>query len=135
MIKRIKLRFLILATVSLLVLLGIIVAGMNLMNYRSVVRESDAVLSVLAGNGGSFPELSDTDSTPDGELSAHGSDEKNAPPDGIKPPQASTDPGKVTVYIFRPECRPRYRLSRAISLSRSTPPAALSRQMSAALHR
>ena len=57
MIKRIKLRFLILATVSLLVLLGIIVAGMNLMNYRSVVRESDAVLSVLAGNGGSFPEL------------------------------------------------------------------------------
>ena len=32
MIKRIKLRFLILATVSLLVLLGIIVAGMNLMN-------------------------------------------------------------------------------------------------------
>lgn len=94
MIKRIKLRFLILATVSLLVLLGIIVAGMNLMNYRSVVRESDAVLSVLAGNGGSFPELSDTDSTPDGELSAHGSDEKNAPPDGIKPPQASTDPGK-----------------------------------------
>lgn len=34
MIKRIKLRFLILATVSLLVLLGIIVAGMNLMNYR-----------------------------------------------------------------------------------------------------
>ena len=47
MIKRIKLRFLILATVSLLVLLGIIVAGMNLMNYRSVVRESDAVLSVL----------------------------------------------------------------------------------------
>ena len=109
MIKRIKLRFLILATVSLLVLLGIIVAGMNLMNYRSVVRESDAVLSVLAGNGGSFPELSDTDNTPDGELSAHGSpgvdadgerpepsgsDEENAPPDGIKPPQASTDPGK-----------------------------------------
>lgn len=73
MIKRIKLRFLILATVSLLVLLGFIVAGMNLMNYRSVVRESDAVLSVLAGNGGSFPELSDTDNTPDGELSAHGS--------------------------------------------------------------
>lgn len=109
MIKRIKLRFLILATVSLLVLLGIIVAGMNLMNYRSVVCESDAVLSVLAGNGGSFPELSDTDNTPDGELSAHGSpgvdadgerpepsgsDEENAPPDGIKPPQASTDTGK-----------------------------------------
>ena len=125
MIKRIKLRFLILATVSLLVLLGIIVAGMNLMNYRSVVRESDAVLSVLAGNGGSFPELSDTDNTPDGELSAHVSSRR----------RRALTRAKVTVYIFRPECRPRYRSSRAISLSRSTPPAALSRPMSAASHR
>lgn len=56
MIRKLKLRFIVLATSSLLVLLAVTVIGMNLMSYRSVIKEADAVLSVLSKNNGRFPE-------------------------------------------------------------------------------
>ena len=55
MIKRLKRKFIIMSTVSLLVLLSLIVTVMNLINYRSVVAEADTVLLLLSQNKGTFP--------------------------------------------------------------------------------
>ena len=57
MIRKLKRKFVILSMISLLVLLMFIVVGMNLLNYRSVVEEADAILSVLSQNKGMFPDM------------------------------------------------------------------------------
>lgn len=48
MIKKLKKRFLLLATVSMFVLMTILVALMNLVNYSSVLTETDMILDVLS---------------------------------------------------------------------------------------
>ncbi len=57
--KQLKTKFIILTMTALLVLLVFIVAGMNLLNYHSVVREADTMLVILAENGGRFPGTED----------------------------------------------------------------------------
>ncbi len=57
MIRKLKIRFIILAMSALLVLLSAIVAGMNLLSYTSVVEECDSILSVISQNKGMFPEM------------------------------------------------------------------------------
>ena len=57
MIKRLKTKFVILTMVSLLVLLLVIVSGMNIINYHSVVDEADEILSLLSNNKGMFPDF------------------------------------------------------------------------------
>ncbi len=52
MIKKLKVRFIILAMISLTVLLSLIVAGMNIANYRNVVNDADKRLEVLEENSG-----------------------------------------------------------------------------------
>lgn len=47
MIKKLKIRFIVLAMVSLTVLLSLIVAGMNVANYQKVVSDADNRLEVL----------------------------------------------------------------------------------------
>ncbi len=48
MIHKLKRRFTVLATVSMLVLMSVLVVIMNIVNYSSVVKESDETLTVLA---------------------------------------------------------------------------------------
>lgn len=55
MIRKLKIKFIILSMTSLLVLLTLIVAGMNLINYNSVIGDADEVLSLLSQNRGTFP--------------------------------------------------------------------------------
>ena len=50
MIKKLKRRFIVLAMVSLTVLLSVIVAGMNVINYQKVVSDADARIEVLEEN-------------------------------------------------------------------------------------
>lgn len=57
MIRRLKRKFIVLALTSLFILLAVIVLGMNLLNYRSVVKEADTTLSVLTMNRGAFPDV------------------------------------------------------------------------------
>lgn len=57
MIQRLKLKFILLSMTALFVLLTVIVAGMNIINYNSVIEEADSVLSVLSQNRGMFPEF------------------------------------------------------------------------------
>ncbi len=57
MIKKLKIRFILLTMASLLGLLILIVGGMNIMNYISVVEDADGLLSMLSNNEGRFPEF------------------------------------------------------------------------------
>ena len=52
MIKKLRTKFIILSTVSLLLLLGIIVVSSNLLAYQELVRKADMVLDTLAENDG-----------------------------------------------------------------------------------
>ncbi len=55
MIKKLRLRFILLSMISLLLVLGIIMLGINLINYRNINREADLTLEFLSENNGSFP--------------------------------------------------------------------------------
>ena len=52
MIKKLRTKFIILSTISLLLLLGIIVVSSNLLSYQELVRKADLVLDALAENDG-----------------------------------------------------------------------------------
>ena len=54
MINKLKKRFIVLAMVSLAVLLAVIVAGMNIINYEKVVSDADTRIEVLEENLGSL---------------------------------------------------------------------------------
>lgn len=57
MIRKLKTKFIVLSMTSLLVLLAVIVTGMNIINYSSIIDEADSVLSFLSQNKGAFPEM------------------------------------------------------------------------------
>ncbi len=56
MIRRLKIKFTVLAMGALLCLLAVIVTGMNVINYNRVVKDSDELLFYLSQNKGIFPE-------------------------------------------------------------------------------
>ena len=58
MIQKIKIRFITVAMAALFVLLAVIVTGMNMINYNSIVRDADIKLEMLSQNKGRFPEFS-----------------------------------------------------------------------------
>ncbi len=57
MIRKLKTKFIVLAMTALFALLAVIVAGMNWINYHSVVRDADMLLSILSQNKGAFPDF------------------------------------------------------------------------------
>ncbi len=57
MIRKLKFKFVTLAMAALVVLMVVVVAAMNIINYISVVEESDMILSVLSENQGDFPQF------------------------------------------------------------------------------
>lgn len=59
MIRKLKRKFILLSMTALTLLLAVILVGMNLINYTSVVDEADEILSILSHNKGTFPELGD----------------------------------------------------------------------------
>ncbi len=54
MLGRLRMRFILLSTISLLMLLVIIVVSSNLLTYRELVFDADRVLDMLAQNGGHY---------------------------------------------------------------------------------
>ncbi len=74
MIRKLKTKFILLAMTTLVILLAVILAGMNLINYNSVVEEADNVLYVLSQNKGTFPEFGGGE-PPHGSLPPHMSPE------------------------------------------------------------
>ena len=57
MIRKLKRKFIALALTALFVLLAVIVLGMNLLNYRSVIKEADSTLELLSKYQGRFPSF------------------------------------------------------------------------------
>lgn len=65
MIRKIRFRFVALAMGTLLLVLAVIVVGINLVNYKDVVSEADALLMILSENDGRFPpEMDNKDHFP-----------------------------------------------------------------------
>lgn len=48
MIKRLKKKFIVLATVSMVILMAVLVGIMNIINYSTVITETDAILDILS---------------------------------------------------------------------------------------
>lgn len=61
MIKKLRIKFIILTMVSLVFVLAFIMCGINLLNYRRIVKDADEILSVLTQNDGKFPEIDKQD--------------------------------------------------------------------------
>lgn len=57
MIKKLKIKVITLAMTAVTVLLALVVAGMNIINYNVVVAEADSTLQILSINRGSFPDM------------------------------------------------------------------------------
>lgn len=57
MIRKLKIKFICLAMAALVLMLAIVIVGMNVINYNSVVSEADMILSVLSQNKGGFPSM------------------------------------------------------------------------------
>lgn len=57
MIKKLRIKFVALSMGSLLLVLLLIMASVNLVNYRGIIREADDLLAFLAENGGGFPQM------------------------------------------------------------------------------
>jgi len=66
MINKLKRKFIILATVSMLLLMTVLVGVMNLINYSVVVKESDAVLDVISQPNIPFFDKGDPPEKPNG---------------------------------------------------------------------
>lgn len=64
MIQKLKRRFIFLATASLLLLLTVLVLGMNLINYTTVRRNADEILTILSHNKGNFPSEEESEKFP-----------------------------------------------------------------------
>jgi len=56
MIQKIRIRFIAMAMTALFVLLAVIVTGMNVLNYKTIVQEADITLEIMAQNKGKFPK-------------------------------------------------------------------------------
>lgn len=59
MIKRLRFRFIAVALIAMMLVLGTTVATINIIIYHQTYSQADAVLSLLAKNNGEFPEETD----------------------------------------------------------------------------
>ena len=55
MFNRIRIKFIALSMAALFVILFVIIAGMNMVNYRNIIEEADSTLTMMSENNGSFP--------------------------------------------------------------------------------
>lgn len=57
MFKKLRLRFITSAMISVAAVLVIIIGSINILDYRNVIRDADRLLEMLADNGGTFPDV------------------------------------------------------------------------------
>jgi signal transduction histidine kinase len=74
MIKKLRIKFIVMTMISLSLVLGIIMAGVNIINYRGIVKDADEILEVLMENDGKFPQIDNK-----GDLSEDVSGEMDLP--------------------------------------------------------
>ena len=101
MIKKLRLRFICMAMLSVAIVLLLLIGTINLINYRHVTGEADAILDVLAENDGDFP-LSfrkpgwthGAGALPAGEEDSTIDPEAGNPPSGQAPGESPPGPGQ-----------------------------------------
>lgn len=55
MIKKLQLKFILLSMLALALVLIVIMVGINVANYHTIIKEADSILSILSENKGTFP--------------------------------------------------------------------------------
>lgn len=66
MFKKLRLRFITSAMISVAAVLVIIIGAINILDYRNIVQDADRMLEMLADNGGTFPDLVPKNTADDG---------------------------------------------------------------------
>ena len=84
MIRKLRIKFVAAAMLSLFVVLAALMGSVNVLNYRSVVSDADQVLSLLAENGGSFPDMFTRETR--GEWPSEGGFPEDAPDGRLEEP-------------------------------------------------
>lgn len=59
MIQKLQSKFIAVSMLSLLLVLLVIMGSINLLNYRGIVENADAILAILEANNGVFPKMND----------------------------------------------------------------------------
>ncbi len=57
MIKKLRVKFIVMAMAALFLVLAVILGAVHILNYRALIKDADAILSILEENGGTFPKL------------------------------------------------------------------------------
>ena len=83
MIKKLQWKFVLIATMSLIIVLVLIIGGINLLNYASLNNELDSMIQYIGSNNGVIPDFDQKD-LPDDDLV------DNSKPDDKSPPQDQT---------------------------------------------
>ena len=102
MIRKLKLKFILLSTLSLFLLLSFTVAGMNIINYNTLVAEADELLALISTNDGSFPGFSSNPGNI-GENRDPSANHGTKPEEPKKPSSPSKDPGNRLPQHLSPE--------------------------------
>jgi two-component system sensor histidine kinase CiaH len=87
MIAKLRKKFILIAMGSLVLVLAVLMGAINVVNYVKLDRSSDAVLAVLAENGGEFPEFERGDMTPPSGAEQPDSSETPEQPDSSEAPE------------------------------------------------
>ena len=56
MISKLRKMFILISMLSVTIVLAFLIGSINILTYRSVVRNADMILEMLESNNGSFPE-------------------------------------------------------------------------------
>ena len=98
MIKKLRVKFIAVAMISVMVVLTIILGTINVLNYRGVVEDADNILQILADNGGKFPEQKspgeDSEAAgkaADGHNPAAGNESDNLSDSGVQQEQSDSE--------------------------------------------
>ncbi|MBR0464118.1 MAG: HAMP domain-containing histidine kinase [Clostridia bacterium] len=102
MIQRLRLRFVLTAMLSMLAVLSLIIGGMNVINYQSVLNDADEVLQFLSDNYGVFPSDSrSVDQLPPGDADMTNAPEVNRQPDSSHGAERGFRKGSGRLLGFR----------------------------------
>ena len=76
MISKLRRKFIIISMLSVTLVLTVLIAAINIFNYRKVINNADDVLNILEANEGEFPPDTNPDPPKDGQFGDHGGGRK-----------------------------------------------------------
>ena len=85
MIKKLRIKLIAVAMVSVFIVLGTIISAINIINYNKITGDADQVLGILMENNGSFPEDNRNDDKKPEDLPADQADKRKPPEEEMLP--------------------------------------------------